>query len=107
MAITPIDVQVNMGHVLDVARNMQSRNEALIQQQLLMDKESEVESNKQKDTIQQNKETDETRLNTDARGQQGGQKRKRREASDDDSGDRVHGESYDDPNLGTRIDYTR
>lgn len=107
MSITPLDVQVNMAHIHDVAKSTHAKNEALIQQHLFMDHESEEESNRQKDRVQHNNESDETRMEPDAKeqGKQGSAQKHREDKESVESTENT--EQYKDPNLGQTVDYTR
>ena len=108
MAVSPIDLQTNMGHMHDVAKQAQSRTENLLNQHQFLDRESELESNRHKDRVDANRESEESKMESAKDRESREKNRKRKEKTsgstekDDQKSDRPH-----DPSLGTNIDFTR
>ncbi|MBN2433671.1 MAG: hypothetical protein JXK07_00225 [Spirochaetes bacterium] len=108
MAVSPIDLQTNMGHMHDVAKQAQSRAENLLNQHQFLDRESELESNRHKDRVDANRESDESRMES-AKERESREKNKKKQdqtlkstKKDDQDSDKPH-----DPLLGNNIDFTR
>ncbi|MDA3901763.1 MAG: hypothetical protein PF637_14725 [Spirochaetes bacterium] len=108
MAVSPIDLQANMGHLQDVAKQTQVRTENLINQHQFLDHQSEEASNRHKDRLDSNKESDESRMQS-AKERENSEKRdaQKREHAGENNDDDDADEKPHDPSLGNNIDFTR
>lgn len=60
MSIKPIDMQTNVGQMHEVARNSQVRTDAILEQQHVLDKESNEKSRLINSKLEENKKAEKT-----------------------------------------------
>jgi hypothetical protein len=107
MAISPIDVQTNMAHMHDVAKNTHAHNTAVETQHQYLDREAETESNKKKDTVHQNNESEQAKLNPDSeeKNSRHGIFKQTAVKKEEEKSDLAN--QIDNPALGQRVDFKR
>jgi len=75
MPIKPIDLQTNIGQMHEVARGEQARTESVVEQQHVLEKESDEKSRLVQSRLEQNKKAERTIIKRE----EGGQERRQRE----------------------------
>ncbi|MFW5769993.1 MAG: hypothetical protein ACOCX9_01030 [Spirochaetota bacterium] len=105
MSVKPIDLQVHIAQVTEVARGEQARQSALLEQQHVLEKEAKDKANLQKERVEENKRSENEPIRDNekesGRGQKGRKKRKKSDAgSHDGDTQKVH----TDDTIGRIID---
>lgn len=105
--VSPLDLQVNLGHVHDVAKAVQGHTNAEIAAHQTITKEAETESNKQKDTVHTTDESEQAHLELNPEGRSNREKRelekKKKEA---EKKEEKKANLFENPALGKNVDFT-
>ncbi len=105
MSVKPIDLQVHIAQITEVARGEQARHSALLEQQHVLEKEAKDKTNLQKERVEENKRSENEPIRDNekesGRGQKGWQKRKK---SETDSRDSDTQKAHEDDTIGRIID---
>ncbi len=67
MSIKPIDMQVNVGQMHEVAKGSQVRSDAIVEQQHVLDRESSEKSNSINSKLEENKKAERTVIKREER----------------------------------------
>ena len=104
MAVKPIDLQTNMGHMFDVGKVEHARNAALTEQQHFLDKEADELSKNKKDKLDEADKTEKTDVREDAGKKKDEEmKNKKKVKNIDEKNESEHVRSIDDK-MGNIID---
>lgn len=105
MSVKPIDLQVHIAQITEVARGEHARHSAILEQQQVLEKESKEKTNLQKERVEENKKADNTAIRDkekeSGRGQQGWEQRK---GKDTGTGSQEDQQSGYDEKIGRIID---
>ncbi len=101
MALTPIDLQVNIGQVHEVGRGEGAKQGALVGQQNALDEEAANETNLKKSKLDESGKGDKTSIRNERRNQDG--KRKKNNGDDHDEPEQ-QAQQNKDKRMGQIID---
>lgn len=106
MALSPLDLQANLGHTHDVARVRHVENEHASLLQHNLDSKSVSDSQRSKDTVVNAKKSEDIPLSVHEDKQQKKNNRERQQKNKDEE-DTIKTSQVVNPSLGSHIDVTR
>lgn len=102
MSIKPIDLQTNIGQMHEVARGEQARTEGVVEQQHVLEKESDEKSRLVQSRLEENKKAERTIIKREEGGQERRQRERGREREHEEKSEEEH-EPARRPAKGTHL----
>lgn len=107
MTIKPIDLQTNIAHMHDIAKNEQGRSAAYIEGQHSMEKNAGEEARRIRSKLEENKHAEKTIIMREERQRYKRDKRYRHDVNEEEKNGGEKSNSLKQENIGIKIDVKR